>query len=57
MEFPPHAFVVEHNLDLKVGYDDSKWWGSSGFSLNPYVDLWWAISGSSTVILGRHGGT
>ncbi|HWE00921.1 MAG TPA: hypothetical protein VG326_00825 [Tepidisphaeraceae bacterium] len=54
---PEHAFVVEHNLDLKISYDDSKMWGSTGFALNPYVDCWWAISGSSTVILGRHGGT
>ena len=54
---PPHAFTVEHNIDLKISYDDSKMWGNSGLSLNPYVDLWWAVSGSSTVILGRHGGT
>jgi hypothetical protein len=54
---PPHAFKTEHNMDLKVGYDDSKMWGSSGFALNPYVDLFWAISGDSTVILGRKGGT
>lgn len=54
---PSHAFHTEHNMDLKIGYDDSKAWGNSGFSLNPYVDLWWAIGGDSTVILGRRGGT
>jgi hypothetical protein len=54
---PPHAFKTEHNIDLKVGFDDSKCWGTSGFSLNPYVDGFWAVAGSSTVILGRHGGT
>lgn len=54
---PPHAFRTEHNLDLKVGFDDSKLWGNSGFALNPYVDGFWAISGDSTVILGRMGGT
>jgi hypothetical protein len=54
---PPHAFHTEQNLDLKVGYDDSKMWGKSGFSLNPYVDFWWAISGDSTVILGKKGNT
>ena len=48
---------AEHNLDLKISYDDSKLWGDSGFSLNPYVDCWWAIAGSSTVVLGRQGGT
>jgi hypothetical protein len=48
---------AEQNLDLKISYDDSKLWGDSGFSLNPYVDCWWAIAGSSTVVLGRQGGT
>lgn len=54
---PPHAFTTEHNIDLKVQYDDSKLWGNSGFALNPYVDGFWAVAGDSTVILGRHGGT
>ena len=54
---PPHAFHTEHNMDLKVQYDDSKLWGKSGFSLNPYIDFWWAMAGDSTVILGRKGGT
>jgi len=48
---------TEHNLDLKISYDDSGLWGKSGFSINPYVDLWWAISGSSTVVLGAQGDT
>ena len=48
---------AEQNLDLKISYDDSKMWGDSGFSLNPYVDCWWAIAGSSTVTFGREGGT
>ena len=25
---PPHAFKTEHNIDLKVSYDDSKRWGT-----------------------------
>jgi hypothetical protein len=56
---PEHAFSTEHNIDLKITYDDSKTplWGKSGFSLNPYVDLWWAVSGDSTVILGKKGDT
>jgi len=49
----PHT---EHNLDLKFTYSDH-FLGSSGISINPYVDCWWAISGSSTVVLGRQGGT
>ncbi len=54
---PPHAFHTEHNADLKISYDDSKMYGDSGFALHPYADVWWAISGDSTVILGQHGGT
>jgi hypothetical protein len=49
---------TEHNLDLKIAFDDSSIWGKdAGFTLNPYVDIWWAISGSSTVVLGREGDT
>ena len=54
---PQHAFKTEHNIDLKVSYDDSKLWGSSGISINPYVDFFWAVAGDSTVILGRKGST
>src|SRR5438105_7531495 len=54
---PEHAFSTEHNADVKISYDDSHFFGDSGFGLHPYVDLWWAISGDSTVILGRKGGT
>lgn len=56
---PQQAYRSEHNLDLKISYDDSKMpvWGNSGFSLNPYIDCWWAISGSSTVTLGQAGAT
>ena len=48
---------TEHNIDLKISFDDSKMWGESGFALNPYVDLWWAVAGSSTVVLGKEGDT
>ena len=54
---PPHAFHTEHTADAKIGYNDSKLWGSSGISLNPYVDIFWSIAGDSTVILGKKGGT
>ena len=49
----PHT---EHNLDLKFTYSDH-FLGDSGISINPYLDCWWAIAGSSTVVLGRQGGT
>lgn len=49
---------TEHNIDLKVVYNDSDLWGKdSGFALKPYVDLFYAVSGSSTVVLGRQGDT
>ena len=46
---------TEHNIDLKIAYAD-KWFGPD-FSLNPYVDLFWAVEGSSTVVLGKEGDT
>lgn len=45
---------TEHNIDLKITYAD-KW--VEGWSINPYVDIWWAVGGSSTVVLGDQGGT
>jgi hypothetical protein len=54
---PPHAFITEHTADLKIAFNDSSMWGTSGISLNPYVDLFVSIAGDSTVILGRRGGT
>jgi hypothetical protein len=54
---PQSGYSSEHNIDLKVAYDDSKLWGSTGFGLHPYVDLWWAVSGGSTVVLGQAGAT
>ncbi|MDB5323169.1 MAG: hypothetical protein JWN40_4800 [Phycisphaerales bacterium] len=46
---------TEHNIDLKVSYAD-KWFGPD-FSLNPYIDIFYEIGGSSTVVQGRNGGT
>jgi hypothetical protein len=46
---------TEHVVDLKIAYAD-KWFGPD-FSINPYVDFFYEISGSSTVVLGRSGGT
>jgi hypothetical protein len=48
--------ATEHNIDLKVVYNDSDWWGGN-FALKPYFDFFWAVSGSSTVVLGKTGGT
>jgi hypothetical protein len=46
---------TEHNLDLKIAYAD-KWFGPD-FAINPYVDLFYAVAGSSTVVLGKAGDT
>jgi hypothetical protein len=54
---PQHAYAAEHNLDLKTTFDDSDTpWGKY-LALKPYVDLWCAISGGSTVVLGNTGGS
>src|SRR4051794_38916902 len=52
----PNKPSTEHNLDLKIVYNDSDLFGG-GFPLKPYVDIFYAISGSSTVVLGREGNT
>jgi hypothetical protein len=47
---------TEHNIDLKVVYNDSDLWGGK-FALKPYVDFFYAVAGSSTVVLGKTGST
>jgi len=51
-----NKFATEHNSDLYLSYDDSSLWGGN-FGIHPYVDLWWAIAGDSTVINGKNGAT
>jgi hypothetical protein len=52
---PPHAFVTEENVDLKVSYDDSEYTGKilPGFAFKPYVDWFYTLSGGSPVINGK----
>lgn len=45
---------TEHTADLKISYSDH--W-IDGWTINPYVDFFWSIGGSSTVVLGDDGGT
>jgi hypothetical protein len=47
---------TEHNIDLKVVYNDSDLWGGT-FALKPYVDFFYEVAGSSTVVLGKSGST
>jgi hypothetical protein len=55
---PAHDLItsfpsVERNVDFVLSYDDAGMWGSAPFAFNPYVRLWWATSGPSTVVLGK----
>jgi hypothetical protein len=53
---PPHAFPgIEKNVEFSLAYDDSKW--NMVLPLHPYVKLFYAASGPSTVVLGKPGGT
>jgi hypothetical protein len=50
---------TEHVSQFKLSYDDSEFWGKTwgGFALHPYVNFFYEWAGSSTVVLGRSGGT
>jgi len=52
---PSVAFKNEHNIEFHAKYKDSD---AKGFTINPYAKLFWAAwSKSSTVVLGKAGGT
>lgn len=46
---PPGHFCPENNIEFLLAYDDC--------FLNPYVKVFWAVSGDSTVVTGRRGNT
>lgn len=52
---PPGNFRPENNAEFTLFYDDSKW--KLPVTFNPYLRLFWAISGDSTVVVGKPGGT
>jgi hypothetical protein len=52
---PPGNFNAETNLEFALTYDDSGL--KLPVKLNPYVKLFYAISGDSTVVTGNKGGT
>jgi hypothetical protein len=54
---PPGNFRIERNVELTLAYDDGWWWGGAPFAINPYVKLFYAVSGSSTVVTGKAGDT
>ncbi len=50
---PPGAFNDEQNIEFSLKYDDH----FGPVKLNPYIKLFYAVSGDSTVITGAKGGT
>ena len=59
---PAHDLITsfprtERNVEFGLFYDDSGWWGGAPFAINPYVKLFYAASGPSTVVLGKGGNT
>lgn len=52
---PPGNFDAETNLEFALSYDDSGL--KLPILLKPYVKLFYAISGDSTVVTGSRGGT
>jgi hypothetical protein len=52
---PQNAFRDEKNLEFSLKYADGG--PDDAFAINPYVKLFWAIDGDSTVVLGKKGGT
>ena len=47
---PPGVFQTEHNIEFTAYYSDP-------YKLNPYLKVFWAVGGDSTVVLGRRGDT
>lgn len=52
---PPGNFKTETNLETALSYDDSGW--GLPVKFKPYVKFFYAISGDSTVVTGKRGGT
>jgi len=47
---PPGAFQTEQNIEFSANYSDP-------FKISPYVKLFYAFEGDSTVLLGKRGST
>ncbi len=52
---PPGNFSTERNFEFSLAYDDSSW--GLPITINPYVKLFYAASGPSTVVVGKRGDT
>jgi hypothetical protein len=51
---PPGNFRPENNIETTLAYEDRRW---RPFAFNPYVRWFWAVSGDSTVVVGKRGRT
>jgi hypothetical protein len=51
---PPGNFNDEQNIEFALKYSDKL---MPKFSINPYIKLFYAVAGSSTVVTGAKGGT
>jgi hypothetical protein len=52
---PQRAFHVEHNIEFSLSFDDSAY--LKPISIQPYVKIFYAVAGSSTVVTGSQGNT
>lgn len=52
---PQDAYVTERNVEFSLSFNDGNYLKS--FTIQPYVKLFYAISGGSTVATGNAGGT
>jgi hypothetical protein len=52
---PPGNFRIERNVEFTLAYDDSSW--NPWIPINPYVKVFYAASGDSTVVTGKAGDT
>lgn len=52
---PPGNFSPEKNIEFLLAYNDSKW--KLPFVFNPYAKWFWAVTGDSTVVVGKRGRT
>ena len=51
---PPGNFNDEQNIETVLRYSDNL---TPNFTINPYAKWFYAVSGSSTVVTGKKGGT
>lgn len=51
----PGAFKTEKNIEFSLGFDDSSY--MKPVAIHPYAKFFWAMTGDSTVVVGKRGHT